>query len=137
MSLSARTLLLGVTVLFAACTTLSEPRQHAEVALQSESAETQLDPEAEYEKAKKECAEKGGELNTFLHGDGSESYTFYMDCWGSGDTAGEGDDSGSEPKRLLPYDIVVSYSRETDEVIAFARIYERSPEQAKLFDWEN
>lgn len=124
-------------MLLAACTTLSESEQHVEVALQTEGAETQLDPAAEDEKAKKECAERGGEWSTFLHGDGSESYTFSMDCWGSGDTAGEGDDSGSEPNRLLPYDIVVSYSRETDEVIAFSRIYERSPEQAKLFDWDN
>lgn len=124
-------------MLLAACTSLSESEQHAEVALQTEGAETQLDPAAEYEKAKEECTEKGGELNTFLHGDGTDSYSFSMDCWGRADPTGEGDDSGSESKRLLPYDIVVSYSRETDEVIAFSKIYERTPEQAKLFDWDN
>lgn len=135
MSLSARIFLLGVTLLLAACTTLSEPEQRGEVELQMETAETQLDPAAEYEKAKKECAERGGELNTFLHGDGADSYSFYMDCWRREDPSLEDDDPKS--KRLLPYDLVVSYSRETDEVIAFSRIYERTPEQAKLFDWDN
>lgn len=134
MSLTARIFLVGATVLLTACTTLSESEQHVEVALQTEGAETHLDPAAEYEKAKKECAERGGEWSTFLHGDGTDSYSFSMDCWGRADPTGEGDDSEPESKRLLPYDIVVSYSRETNELIRFSRIYERTPEQLRLLD---
>lgn len=121
-------------MLLAACSILSESEQNAEVVHQTESAETQLDPAAEYEKAKKECAEKGGEWSTFLHGDGTDSYSFSMDCWGRADPAGEGDDSEPESKRLLPYDIVVSYSRKSDELIRFSRIYERTPVQIRLLD---
>lgn len=74
-SLIARLIVLSLAALTAACTTLSEAEKPLDDQVATDDAETSPDPEAEYEKAKQECADKGGEWVTFLHGDGTEHYT--------------------------------------------------------------
>ena len=129
MNLSASIFLLGGTVLLAACTTLSEAEQHAEVALQTESAEPQLDPAAEYEKAQKECAEKGGEWVTTLHMDGLDRFANSLRCWSRDDPRRRPGDGRWKEEGLLPYDVTVSYGGGTGRVIGFVRKYQRIQEK--------
>lgn len=121
-SLIARLIVLSLAALAAACTTLSEPEQPLDDPVATVEAETSPDPEAEYEKAKQECADEGGEWVTFLHGDGAEHYTYSMRCWSS--RPPPNDPSWKKPG-LLPYDATISHARGTGEIIGFYRI---SPE---------
>ena len=122
LSLAARFILLALAALTAACTTLSEPEKPADPPVLTDGAETKPDPEAEYEKAKQECADEGGEWVTFLHGDGVEHYTYSMRCWSS--RPPPNDPSRKKPG-LLPYDATISHARGTGEINGFYRI---SPE---------
>lgn len=119
LSLPTRFILLALVALTAGCTTLFEPEQPTDLAVPEESAETKPDPEAEYEKAKQECADESGEWMTYLHGDGADFYLDFMRCRSMGLSI---DERQWEDPGLLPYDVTVSYARETGEIIRFRRI---------------
>lgn len=104
LSLPARFILLALAALTAACTTLSEPVQPSDQAVLTESEETKPDPEADYEKAKQECTDVGGEWVTFLSGHGANHYSYSMRCWSS--RPPPNDPRWKEPG-LLPYDATV------------------------------
>ena len=73
----------------------------------------------EYEIAKQECAEADGKWVTSLHWDGAERYGFILRC------LKESRPPPHDPRwddRLLPYDISVTYSRETYKEIGFKRV---------------
>lgn len=122
MSLVTRLVLLFLAALTAACTTLSESEPQIDIPAQTVVAETLSEPEAEYENAKEECAEEGGEWVWYLHGDGFRHYTYAMRCWNRDNLpSGEGDPRWREPG-LLPYDVYVVYSIRTNKVNGFQRI---------------
>ena len=119
-SLPASFILLALAALTAACTTLSEPEQPSDQAVLTESEETKPDPKAEYEKAKQECADEGGEWMTYLHGDGANFWLDSMRCRSSQLPTNE---RRWEDPGLLPYDVTVSYAVGTGgEIIRFRRI---------------
>lgn len=111
--------LLALAALAAACTTLSEPEQPANLPTLTENGEAKPGPKAEYEKAKQECADEGGEWMTYLHGDGADFYLDSMRCRSMGLPIEE---RQWEDPGLLPYDVNVSYAAETGEIIRFRRI---------------
>ena len=111
--------LLALAALVAACTTLSEPEQPSDPAVLTENVEAKPDPEAEYEKAKQECADEGGEWMTYLHGDGADFWLDSMRCQSIGLPIEE---RQWEDPGLLPYDVNVSYAGESGEIIRFRRI---------------
>lgn len=120
--LPSRLVLLALAALTAACATFSEPEQPSDQAVLTESEEAKSDHEAEYDKAKQECADDGGEWVSFFHGDGAEHYSYSMRCWSS--RPPPNDPRWREPG-LLPYDVTIDHARGTDEIIGFYRI---SPE---------
>lgn len=120
LSLSARFILLALAALTVGCTTLSEPEQPSDQAVLTESAEAKPDPKSEYEKAKQECADEGGEWMTYLHGDGVGFWLDSMRCRSIGLPIEE---RQWEDPGLLPYDVNVSYAVGTGgEIIRFRRI---------------
>lgn len=124
----ARLMLLALTTLTAACTTLSEPEPQLDIQADPVVAETLSEPEAEYENAKQECADEGGEWVWYIHGDGFRHYTYYMSCWDRTNLpSGVGDPRWKEPG-LLSYDVYVVYSIRTGKVTGFLRIDPESKE---------
>ena len=84
------------------------------------------DAATEFEKAKRECADKGGEWVWYDHGDELAHYFYAMRCWSLDDPPREpGDGRWWEPG-LLPYDVLVRYSRETHKVTDFGRVKRNS-----------
>ena len=87
MSVTNKTILLVLMLLAAACTTLSQPEPQLEIPAQP------VDAETEFEEAKRECAEKGGEWKGYSHGDAWEFYFYHMRCLSQNDPqrrAGDG-----------------------------------------------
>ena len=119
LSLLARFILLALAALTAACTTLSEPEQPSVQTVLTETEETKPDHEAEYEKAKQECADVGGEWVTFLSGHGVNHYAYSMRCWSSRPPVN--DPRWKEPG-LLPYDATVEHARGTGEMVGLHRL---------------
>ena len=78
--------------------------------------------EIEYEKAKQECDDAGGQWITLLHADGKDYYYNTMRCLQERPPA---HDPGWEAQ-LLPYDIDVAYDRRSDKVIEFTRTLRES-----------
>ncbi len=73
----------------------------------------------EYEVAKQECADEDGQWVESLHWDGSERYGYTLRC------LPESRLPAHDPRwedRLLPYDISVTYSRDTYKEIGFKRL---------------
>ncbi|MCY3883780.1 MAG: hypothetical protein OXG24_02575 [Gammaproteobacteria bacterium] len=130
-SLQASLTIFTATMLIPACTILSESEQLSDLPVQTESAESQLDHEAEYEKAKQECADAGGQWVWYMHGDGPEFYTYSMRCWDKDDPPRKpGSPRWKEPA-LLPYEVYVVHSRATNRVIEFSRVDSDSKEEPK------
>ena len=117
MSATTKAILLVLMLFMAACSTLSQPEQQSDIPAQTVDAETPPDPATEFEEAKRECAEKGGEWLGYIHGDGSEFYFYRMRCVIREDQGSHWEDPG-----LLPYEIHVSYSVATQKVIDFSRV---------------
>lgn len=117
--------------MIAACTALSESEQELDLRVPTEIAESQADPEAEYEQAKQNCADLDGEWRGYMHGDGFSYYTYSMRCWSQDDLpSGTGDPRWSEPG-LLPYDLFVVYSTKTNKLTSLTRI---DPETKEKLD---
>ena len=73
----------------------------------------------EYEIAKQECEDEGGQWVESLHWDGSREYGYTLRC------LNEARLPVRDPRwedRLLPYDISVTYSRDTYKEIGFKRL---------------
>ena len=122
-------MLLAPMTLVAACATLSEPEPQLDIQEEPVVTETLSEPEAEYENAKQECADEGGEWVWYLHGDGFRHYTYSMSCWNKDNLpSGVGDPRWKEPG-LLPYDIYVVYSIRTGKVTGFQRLDPESKEK--------
>lgn len=126
LSLPARFLLLALAASTTACTTISTPDLLLDIPKLAERPKTQLDPRAEYEKAKLECADEGGEWVVYLHGDGAAHYLDSMRCRSSRSLA---NDLRWKDPGLLPYDVTVVYDTGTEELIRFARIDPESKEE--------
>ena len=136
MSVTTKTIVLVLMLLAAACTTFSQREPQLEIPAQTVDAETPLDPETEFEEAKRECAEKGGEWIGYIHGDGSEFHFYRMRCLSQNDLPRRAGDGRWEKPRLLPYDIDVSYSNATQNVIRFSRFEPDSEEKLNNGDQE-
>lgn len=108
-------------LLASACTTSSQPEQQLDVPLRTVDAETPPDPETEYEKAKQECADKGGKWVWYSHGRGFTHYTYSMRCWSHDDPPRRPGDGRWEEPGLLPYDVYVRFSQGTHTVTGFSR----------------
>ena len=122
MSVKTKAIVLVLIPLIAACTTSSQPGQLGDIPAQTAEAETLPDPATEFEVAKQECADKGGEWLGYIHGDGFETYFYRMRCVSRDDQGPQWD----EPE-LLPYEVFVNYSIETLKVIGFSRVEPDSP----------
>lgn len=141
MSLSSRFILIGLTLLISACTTLSDLGKPLDVSAQTEASETRLKFKAECEKAKQECADEGGRWTVlFQKITSGGSVEDFKRCL-----------SRNEPWRLqsgdsilnpgmLPYDIALAYESGSSELLGFRRInprilddiYERSDTKAPV-----
>lgn len=79
--------------------------------------------EIAYEKAKQECADKGGSWVWQSHGDGPDTYVYWMRCWkhNPGEPAPPPGDSFWLQEPLLPYDAVVTHDRRSRKVLKFNR----------------
>lgn len=117
MDLTTKAIVLVLMPLIAACTTSSQPEHLRDIPAQTAEAETTPDPATEFEVAKQECANKGGEWLDYIHWDGAEFSFYRMRCVSRDDQWPQWD----EPE-LLPYEIHVSYSIETRKVIRFSRV---------------
>lgn len=121
LNVPTRFVLLVLTLLIAACTTLSAPEQQSDTPTQTVDADTPPNPAAEFEKADQECTNKGGEWASYFHGDGADFYLESMRCWSNRPPANalRWRDRGSG---VLPYDITVVYDTGTGEITRFYRI---------------
>lgn len=126
MCITNKVIVLVLTLLASACTTFPQSEQQSEILTQTVDAETPLDPATEFEEAKRECADQGGKWVGYSHGRGFTYYTYSMRCWSRDDPPRRpGDGRWGEPG-LLPYDVLVRYSRETHKVTDFGRIERNS-----------
>ena len=118
MLLPLKTSFLFLIPIIAACTNSSQPEQQRDI---SDLIVASPDPATEFEEAKRECADKGGEWVWYDHGDELEHYFNIMRCWSLDDPPRRpGDGRWGEPG-LLPFDVLVRYSRETNKVTDFGR----------------
>lgn len=122
MNLLARLVLLALAALTAACTILSEPEPQTDIPAQTVDPETLSEPEAEYEKAKEECADEGGKWVWYSHTDGLEEFSFTIRCYSRDEPRRRTGDLSFTDPGLLPYDATVVYSRAGNKVARFARI---------------
>ena len=122
MDVTTKAILLVLMLLMAACSTLSQPEQRLDIPAQIVDAKTLPDPATEFDVAKQECANKGGEWLGYIHGDGFEFYFYRMRCVIRDDQGRHWEEPG-----LLPYEVEVSYSIETRKVIGFSRVEPDSP----------
>lgn len=94
-------------------------REEPDAPLSQEELEELPDFLREYEKAKQECADEGGQWVVSLHWDGAERYGYTLRC------LPESRLPAHDPRwedKLLPYDISVTYSRDTYKEIGFKRL---------------
>lgn len=114
-------LIIGILCLLASCQMFeSQTQQEATDASPShEELDEQPDYLKEYEKATQECEDVGGKWVTEMHWDGLEEFGFTLRCLEESQRPAH--DTRWED-RLLPYDISVTYSRETYKEIGFERL---------------
>ena len=118
-----RLILLALAALTAACATLTEPKPQSDIPAQTVENETPLDPQAQYEKTKLECADEGGNWVWYIHVDGIEEFSFTMRCYSRDEPRRRSGDLSFKDPGLLPYDATVVYSRARNKKVArFARI---------------
>ena len=79
--------------------------------------------EIAYEKAKQECADKGGSWVVKGHGDGVDNYFNWMRCWqhDPDEPRPPPEDPFWEQEPLLPYDVVVTHDQRSNQVLQFDR----------------
>lgn len=114
--------MLALVALTAACATLSEPEPQLDIQEEPVVTETLSEPEAEYENAKQECADEGGEWVWYLHKDGIEEFSFTVRCYSRDEPRRRSGNLSFKDPGLLPYDATVVYSRAGNKVVRFARI---------------
>lgn len=125
----SRFILVVLTMLTTACTTLSESGQPLDVAEQLEVSETRLEFKAEYENAKQECADEGGRWTVLVQeitAGGIVSYQDFKRCFSRDEPwRPQSRDSILNLQRLLPYDIALAYESGSSELLGFRRINPR------------
>ena len=127
MSVSTKAIVLVLMLLVSACTTLSQPERQLDNPAQTVDADTPPGPATEFEVAKQECADKGGEWIGYIHGDGPEHYFYRMRCLSRDDQSRP---RWEEPG-FLPYEVSVSYSVATHKVTDFSRV---EPDSKAILD---
>lgn len=122
MCVTTKVIVLVLIPLIAACNNSSQPEQRKDISELIAEAETSSDPATEFEKAKLECADKGGEWVWYDHGDELAHYFNTMRCWSLDDPPRRPGDGSWEEPGLLRYDVLVRYYRETHKITNFVRL---------------
>lgn len=118
MCVTTKVIVLVLILLIAACNNSSQPEQVRDI---SELIVASPDPATEFEEAKRECADKGGEWVWYDHGDELEHYFNIMRCWSLDDPPRRPGDGRWREPGLLPYDVLVRYFRQSHKVTDFGR----------------